>query len=246
MSSIISEILVLDSRQKNSGTNQAANYSLINMGGIGVGTYEMLGYHSVNQMYNVETGVNNTIYFDQGGGLLTGVMVAGNYTTATMLTEIVRAMDAVGGGVTYGTSAHDAASNKYTITPSAATMGFLFLANTAASARRLLGKDAVDDVLGANQVSDNVLDQRLHSNIFITVAQEGNKHVTVNNGSEFSLIVPLDSAFGDAIHHRKQEHYQQTIVFSTNISIIDVQLFTQDGVALVNAPDYELLLRKLF
>lgn len=247
MSSISSDILVFDSRSKTGGTNQAATYSLLNMGGIGPGTYELLSYHSLNQMYNVEIGVNDSVLFDEGSGLRTGTMTPGNYTIATMLVEIVDAMDnAPSATQTYGGSSYDAASGKYTFVPSSGNIGFSFGSSPPASAFRLLGMDPATVTPTATVVSVNVLDQLLHTNIFVTLLQEGSKHVTINDGSEFSLMIPLNSVFTEHIHHRKQEHYQQTIEFSTNISTIDIELHTQDGVALVNAPSYQLSLRKLF
>jgi len=249
MVSIQSDILVFNSKNKSSGTNINANYNLLAMGGIGASpssTYEMLSYHSVDHMYNVEVGVNDKVYFDEGAGLLTGTLNPGAYTTeALMLTEIVRALDAAG-GVTYGGSSFDVATGLYSFVPNAGTFGFLFASNTTASARRLLGKNAVDDVQADPIPSDVVVDLRLHSNIFIKIPQDGNKHVTLLDGTEYSLMVPLNNMFGEEIHHRKQQHYQQFLTFVTNISAMDIELYTQDGVALVNAPDYELILRKVF
>lgn len=249
MSSISSDIIVLDSRQKTSGTNQAAVYSLLNVGGIGSGTYELLSYHSVNQMYNVEVGVNDSVLFDEGIGLVTGTIAPGFYTSrAALLTAIVAAMDAAG-TQTYGTSTHDALLDLYTFVPvgGIATLGFSFGGSPAASAHRLLGMAAATVAPAAASITSvNVVDDRLHSNIFVTITQEGNKHVTLLDGSEHSLMVPLNSTFNEHIHHRKQEHYQQTMTFPTNISTINVTQTTQDGVTLVNAPDYEISVRKLF
>lgn len=248
MSSLQSDILVLDSRQKTSGTNQNANYSLINAGGIGESpgsTYEMMSFHSVNQVYNVELGVNDKVYFNEGSGLLTATLDPGFYSPATLLIELVEKMDALSGS-NYSSSSYDVNSGLYTLSITAGTYQFLFFTNTTSTARRILGMAATDDVLAASHVSDNVLDLKLHSNILITIPQEGNKKVTLLSGVEFSLLVPLDSTFNDEIHHRKQEHYQQLITFTSNISNIDVELYTQDGVVLKNTPDYELVLRRLF
>lgn len=244
--SLQSQILILDSRQKNSGTNQNANYSLLNTGGIGANNsvYEMLAFHSVNQMYNVEAGVNDKVYFDEGVGLLTATLDPGMYNTTTMLAEIDLQMSTVS-PVNYNGSTLAAATGKYTFAISAGTFQFLFAANTAASGRRLLGMDAFDDALAATHISDNVPDLKLHSNILITIPQEGNKHVTLIDGSEFSLLIPLDTNFSAELHHRKEEHYQQLLSFATNVASIDVELYTQDGVALKNTPDYELVLRRI-
>jgi len=241
------QVLVLDSRQKNSGNNQNANYNLLNMGGIGESpsaVYELLSYHSVNQVYTVEVGVNDRVYFDEGAGLLTATLDAGSYTSASLLVEVVAKMNALSGS-NYNSSVEDVDTGKYDFIIAAGTFQFLFFTNTVASARRLIGMDAFDDVLAGNHVSDNPVDLKLHSNILLTVPQEGNKHVTLLDGSEFSLMLPLDGSFGEEIHHRKQLHYQQLISFTTNLSSIDVEQFTEDGVALANTPDYVLVLRRI-
>lgn len=248
MTSLQSDVLVFNSRQKSSGTNQNANYNLINMGGIGKSpssTYEMLSYHSVNQVYTVEAGVNDKVYFDEGAGLLTATLSPGSYTETSLLVELIAKMDALSGN-SYATSSFSSVTGKYTFTLGAGTFQFLFTSNTSDSARRLLGMNEFDDVLAASHVSDNVVDLKLHSNIFITIPQEGSKNVTLLDGSEFTLMIPLNTAFGQDIHHRKQEHYQQLMIFTSNISNIDIELYTQDGVPLKNTPDYTLILRKLF
>lgn len=242
-----SQVLVLNSKQKTSGNNQNANYNLLSMGGIGgspSSSYELLSYHSVNQVYNVESGVNDKIYFDEGSGLLTATLPLGSYNVITLLAEIIAKMNAESGS-NYTSSVLAVDGRKFGMIVSAGTFQFLFFSNQVASARRLLGMDAVDDILAASHVSDNPIDLRNHTNILLTIPQEGNKHVTLLDGSEYSFILPLDVPFGTEIHHRKQVHYQQLIQFTTNLSIIDVEQYTEDGVPLVNAPDYVLVLRRI-
>lgn len=250
MVSLASDILVFNSKDKTGvTTNQDANYNLIAMGGIGVppsSVYELLSFHTINHFYNVEAGVNDKIYFIEDAGSLVATLDPGHYTTATLLAEAVSKMGAAG-VTTYNVgSLYDANTGKYTFVPAAGNLGFEFLSNSAATARKLLGKDALDDVVAPTQTSDTVADLRLHSNYFIQIPQEGNKHITLLDGSEYSLMVPLNSVFGEHIHHRKQEHYQQLLSFTTNINAMDIKLFTQDGVAIVNMPDYELILRRIF
>ena len=58
-------IYVLDSRDRLSGTINNSVYNMTPAGSVEIGTYELLNYHATNQIYNVETGVNDAIYFDQ-------------------------------------------------------------------------------------------------------------------------------------------------------------------------------------
>lgn len=249
MSSLQSDILVLDSKGKNTGTtNQSATYNLVAMGGIGaapLARYELLSFHAVNQVYTVETGVNDLLYFIDAGGLITATLDPGTYTPATMFTEVVNQMGISGDGYAVG-SVHDTTTGKYTIVrDGGATFQFLFAANTTASARRLLGMDEFDDVLAISHTSDYPVDLKNHGNIIIRIPEEGRKDVSILDGSDYSFLIPLNSDFGEHIHHRKEVHYQQLIEFVSNVSVINVDLYTGDGVALVNSPDYELVLRRL-
>ena len=249
MTTLQSDILVLNSKNKSSGTNQSATYNLVSMGGIGsapLSRYEMISFHSQNQMYNVELNVNDQVHFEI---LLATPLVAtltpGNYTASTLLTEVLAQMAAASGSA-WSASSYSSETGKYTfIRDAAATFRFLW-ATTTRSARRLLGFDEVDGgVLQNTYVSDNPIDLVLHNNIMIRIPEEGRKDVTILNGTDYSLLIPLNSAFGEHIHHRKEQHYQQLIEFTSNVATVDVDLYTGDGVALVNSPDYELVLRKL-
>lgn len=247
MTSIQSEIIVLDSRLRtNFATTTAQNavYSLLNVGGV-LGTYEMLSYHSFNQIYNVEVDRNDTIYWDDGAPRTT-VLNPGHYTPDELKTEIQTEMDANASALTF-TVTFSSITGKYSWVGSGAFQ-FTWLTNVAQTdqARSLLGYSNVDTASNVNQTSDVLADLKLHSNIVIDIGGDNNHHVTLLGGAEHSLLVPLDSAFCTELHHVKEQSYQQTLLFSTSLSSLTVTLFDQSGVALVNAPDYELVIRKLF
>ena len=116
MVSLASDILVFNSKDKNTGDNQDANYNLVAMGGIGAppsSVYELLSFHTINHFYNVETGINDKIYFIENAGSLVATLDPGNYTTATLLTEIVAQLAAAGVS-TYVGSSYDSDTGKYT------------------------------------------------------------------------------------------------------------------------------------
>ena len=80
----------------------------------------------------------------------------------------------------------------------------------------------------------------------LLVDVDGSRNVTLTTGAEFSLIFPLNQDYQEEIDSLKQQVFSQTITVASVINNIVVSQFTDDGVALVNAPDYELILQKLF
>ena len=245
MSTIQSDIILLDSRLKSSGTNQAAQYNLIATGGIGSGTYELMGYQSSNQIFNVEAGVNDTIYWAEPGNL-NATVPPGSYTVVTFNAAAKIVMDAASGSTFTFTVAAD--TGRTTVAIAAGTFNWEWATNIALAdlANSLLGHSAVDTGAAASIVGDEIPDLRSHTHILVTIAEEGSRNVTLVDGSEFSLLIPIVSAFGEDVEMRKQQDYQQSINFVSNVTTLNVSQFTEDGTALVNQPDYVLALRKLF
>lgn len=249
MTTVDSEIVVLDSRERSSGASaQTLTMDMIPSGGV-QGTYEIMGYQSVNQVYSVEAGVNDSIYFDETGGLgnLTGTILPGNYATPALLFAAAKAAMELVGAETY-TFAQDVATGLLTVSPGANLLGWEWGTNVASGdlANLLLGLLPVD-VAGAASIEGTLIpDLRSHTHILLTIAEDNNHFVTIQDGSEFSLMVPLTVDFGDPIESVKQVTFQQTVRFINNISTLSISEFTEDGVALVNAPEYVLSLRRLF
>lgn len=248
MATTSNTIFILNSVDRNGGGSvQSATYNMVTAGTIGPGTFELMSYHQMNQLYNVELGVNDTIYFDEGAGEFVGVMSPGYYDVTALLVEIDSAMDAVGAN-TYNTT-YNTVTGKFNINNGGGvTFKLRFNLNLANPiADKLLGYDsAVVQVLATDQLGDFPADLTLHDQILINIDQDSQQAVTLNNGNEYSLIIPINGAYQEDIDSMKQETFNQTVVFSTNLNSLDVQLLTEDGVALVNTPDYELVLRKLF
>lgn len=238
-------IYVLESADRTSGTVDAAVYNMIPAGGVEIGTYELLNYHSVNQTYNVETGVNDAIYFDEGAGELGPVaIVPGNYDAATLAAAIVVAMDSVSGS-TYGV-VYDAAAGKYTITITATTFSFNWATVATNKANTLMGFSATDTGLAAFHTSDNLVNLSLHTSMLIDIQEDALKNVTLLDGTEYSLMVPINEAFQSDIDSMRNTTYAQTIRFASSFNQLNVALFTEDGSVPVNSVDYVLSVRKLF
>ena len=251
MASLANTIYVLDSRQKSAGSTVSnAVYNLAALGSpVEAGTYEMLAFNSRNNVFNVTTGQNDEIYFDEGAAELGPVVIPpGYYASEADLAAAVKIVMDAASGTTY-TIVYNALVNAYTFTPAAGTFAFNWLTNAAQpQANLLLGFNEVDGVLAATQTSTRGVDLDPHSQLLIRVTQDGLKNVTLVDGTEYSLIVPLDVPYGAELDALKQQTFDQTIQFINSMNQLDVLLFTEDGNALseAQAAQYELVIRRLF
>ena len=246
MSTVNNVIYVFDSRQRTSGTTNVATYNMIPAGSLDQGTYESLSYHSTNQFYNVEVGVNDDIFWDEGAGDLTATIPPGYYATPVALAAAVKiVMDVVSAStftITYNTD-----TGKFLFAIAAGTFRFKFLTNTTAVARELIGFSATDGVLAATQTSDNQVSLTLHTNILVDISEDAEQNVTLaSDGSERSLIVPITGVYQEEIDSLKAQVFAQTLVFTADFNSITISLFTEDGSAPVNISDYVLIIRRLF
>ena len=238
----MANIVVLDSNNLFTGSVQNANYRLIDAGGV-EGTYEILDYTSVNQLYNVETGVNDQLHWAEPGAL-TATIPAGNYNNTTLHAAMKVVMDAASASTFTFTVSVD--TGLVTMAIAAGTFNWEWGTVTTRRANFLLGLSPVDTGAAASIAGDLVPDLSLHTHLLLEIPEDGTKNVTLIDGSEHSFLVPLGESFGEEILSRKLNHYQQTVFFASNLSFVNVVQRTEDGVNLVNNPRYVLVLRKIF
>jgi len=239
-------IYVLDSTQRNAGGSiQVAVYNMIPAGGLEAGTYEMLSYQSQNVSYNVETGVNDAIYFDEGAAELGPVLLApGYYDTTTLGAEIKLRMDAVSGSAY--TVTYSAVTGKFTVAIGAGTFAFNWATVAANKANQLLGFGLVDGVIAATQVSTIVADLTLHKSLIVDINEDSQQNVTLLDGSEHSVLIPLNQAYTAEIDSLRNETYAQTFKFGSTLNQLTVSLFTDNGAVPVNVAEYVMVIRKIF
>lgn len=254
MASISTTSYILDSRQRVAGVGSisVATYNFAALGSpIEVGTYEMLSFNSRNNVYNVDDS-NDEIYYDEdAGGELGPVLIPhGYYTSEASLAAAVKTTMDAGGAGTY-TITHNALTNLFTVAVAGGAAAVQLTWNTNINnpiANLLLGFSSVNTASAASLTGDIGADLDPHSNLLINIAEDSLKNVTLVNGTEHSLIVPLDAPYGDEINGMKNQTFNQTVNFASQMNQLNVSLFTEDGVALpvVNAAQYELILRRLF
>ena len=243
--SVSSDLLLLRSKDRVSGG--VSNDFKLNLQENLSGTYEFASFNMFNSLYNVVAGENDKLYVEHSvDGNNTLTLTPGFYTAAELDTELTTQLDSIS-AVTY-TITFDVKTGKYTFTPSSGNFAFKFLTNTADTCRFLIGKNGVDDVLGATQVSDTVANFILHDNIIIKIGQDNNQHLTLPDGTEASLMVPVDIAsFGNVINYRRNQSYPQFLTFSSVIASLDIQLLDENGGLLpINGIEWTMSIKKIF
>ncbi len=250
MASISTTSYVLDSRQRTTAsTVPVATYNLAALGSpVEVGTYEMSSFNSKNNVYNVDD-TNDEVYFDEGAAELGPVLIPhGYYTTEAALAAAVKIVMDIASATTY-TIAYTALTNTFLFTPAAGTFGFNWGTNVAQPIANVqLGFTPDDSVIAATQTSNVGVDLDPHDNLLIRITEDGLQNVTLVDGTEYSLIVPLNAGYNEEIDGLKMQTFDQTIQFASPMNQLNVSLFLQDGTVLpaINASSYTLILRRLF
>jgi len=245
MTAVQSDILILDSDLRSSGTIQSATYNLVTAGLPLEGTWELIDYSSVNQVYNVELNVNDQMHWDEGAGILIATIPPGSYTRTTLDAAAKPVMDLPSASTFSFSELAD--TKKVVVTIGAGSFQWQFGTVTTRRASALFGLSNVDTPLDVAIAGDIVPNLFPHTHLLVRISGDSSQNATRLNSDEYSLIIPLnDEPFGEAMGARKLMNYQQTVFFSNTTSNITVDLFTEDGVALDNTPRYVLSLRKLF
>jgi hypothetical protein len=243
------DLILIDSRNRNSGSTNSLN---INLNEPMTGTYELTTFSIVNNFYNVVNGENDKLYFThsvQGVKIVT--LTSGNYTFSTIVTMLTTVMDSsMSGGITFAIT-YSATTGKLTFVISSGTFQFTFETNSSDTCRFLIGKNSVDDSLSASQIGDNPIDLILHKHICIKIAQDSSQSVTLANNVQASLIIPIDStiSFGSLLQYNKNKNFNQYLSFGStgSISILDIDFFSNDGDSLSsNAAEWSMTLKQLF
>ncbi len=250
MASISTTSYVLDSRQRVVGTTiPVATYNLAALGSpVEAGTYEVSSFNSKNSVYNVDA-TNNLIFFDEAAAELGPVTIpSGYYATPAALAAAVKIVMDVASATTY-TIVYSALTNTFLFTPAAGTFAFNWATNIAAAIANVqLGFSPLDGAAAATQTSDAGVDMDPHDNLLVRITEDALQNVILVDGTEFSLIVPLNAAYDAEIDGLKMQTFDQTVQFVNPMNNLNVSLFLQDGTVLpvVNASPYTLILRRLF
>ncbi len=179
-----------------------------------------------NTNWNIVEGFNDHIDFDEGAGELNATLTPGNYTAATLATEIKTQLEAAGADtytITYSTS-----TNKFTLS-SSDNPNFDVLWNTGTNTATSCGADigfdvSADDTAGGPYEADNV---SYHSRelLYVDLGQtlEVRAGVVINHNSGSSGTYTLKASGTDLATAITSPSFTQ--VLSGN-SDIRVEFFT--------------------
>lgn len=236
------DLIFIDSKNRTVTSTSSSDFSITLTENVG-GLYQLVHLSLLNSLYNVVAGENDKLYVEHSvDGAQTLTLSPGNYTTATLATEVKTQLDTIS-AVVY-TVTYSSTTGKYTVSPDSGTFAYRFATNTTASSRFLLGKDAVDDGLAASQVSDNMANISLHDSVAVKISQDSNAHVTLPNGTEASFLIPVDVSFGSVLHYKNNQVFQQYVRFGSNTSSLTIQLYANDGDLLdINGVDWSMSLK---
>lgn len=244
--SVSSDLIILESKNRSSGSINSFKISLPEI--TTNGTYLFTSFSMTNNLYNVVSGENNKIYINHsvdGDQVLT--LTPGNYTENDLIVEIKTQLDSIS-AVVYTVTYSDT-TGKLTISPDSGNIYFTFGTNTTDSARVLMGFNESDGIAAASQISDNPIDIKLHDYIVLKIIQDGYQYVTLNGGTEASVIIPIDGniAFGGAIHYTNNLNYAQYFKFSSALTSLDIELYASDGDMLdTNGTEFAFSMKRIF
>lgn len=249
MATIPSKSYVLDSRLKNIGTtNNVATYNCSNAGNIEKGTYELLKFHTVNGVYNVDL-TNNEIYWDEGAAELGPVIIpSGYYATPAALAAAAKIVMDIASGTTF-TIVYVPLTNGFLFTPAAGNFKFNWGTNrTQPIAATQFGFRRIDGVLAASHASTLSANLDPHPGILVQLDQDSSNNVTLLDGTSYSFYIPLTVGYAEEVDSLRNNVFPQTCTFTGNFSLLTVRLFLDDGTVLPleNSSTYELVIRKLY
>ena len=144
-------------------------------------------------VYNVNTN-NQQIPFQEGGVGKFAELTPGQYTAATLATEIETQMTTVS-GISVFTVTYDSKASKFTIT---STNNFRLIYNQfpGATSRFLLGFNSATTSDAMAHTSDNVIDLSYPGAICIGVRENIDTTFTTTTGFNSTFSLPINNSFG--------------------------------------------------
>jgi len=222
--------IVIDSRLRDFGTVEEYQYTFSspvrNVQGV-----TLLAAVLPKSSYQVITGFNDTVDFNyNSAGPHQAVLISGNYTGATLATEVARAMDA-DAGVSVFTGAYSTATGRITITSSAAafTMG---AQSTTPQVIQLLGftnnGTGATSYTGANMVNTSwplylLLDVDFSS-------AQGSGDATRAKNNTYTMVVPYGASSTGQFEYYTKDNVapQGSRLVDANIQTVHVRFRPPD------------------
>ena len=204
------------------------------------GVWQLISFCCTNNIYNV-TENNSKIYFKENGIDLVGTLATGYYDMNDLETNISTAMNAVSAGTI--TVTVDGNTNKYTINDTL-NYHFTFGTNTANSARKLVGMNAIDGSNAMSQTSDAPIDLNRIKNIFINVNENDDRDVFGSSYFSSSLVINGCQDFGEKMRYINRDNFDQFIKVK-NTKRIELAFHDINNNSVDLNSDYQIIFQKI-
>ena len=235
----MSQILIINSQDRVSGTPEAATFSLPQA--YFFNKIELLSANIPLAGYNVNS-YNNVIYWNSTiDGNRSAAITPGYYDSTSLPAAIVAAMNP-GGDITY-TVTFSTVSGGFTITPSAGTMKMTFGTNTTNSAHTILGFTATDGVLAATAVSNQTADLSVPRALLVSISNTVNAIRSTDAQDIATFVIPTTQNTSNTQNFNLESNFAEWDE-TRDMQSFNMRLTTHGNVPYVmNGVDYMLIVR---
>ena len=242
-------IFLIRSKDRTSASTSSSNFK-ISLAKEIWGKYQVLYVQIYNTFYSVQTGLNDTIYFNENSTNKTATLPAGLYTTsgsASILTAIGTAMTTASGGFATFTATLGASSQFITIS-STQNFSLKFGTNTAPSlpsAANVLGFANSDTSAATSAVATNVPNLGGPTDISISIEEAGSNEWINGQGAYGQLLIPMNVSWGSLKYYSAYE-FPQLIEFDRPQQTISVKIKdTDNNLRSLNGSEWVIAIRRL-
>lgn len=206
------------------------------------GKYRLAYCMIPDSVYNVRTGVNDMIYFNDNATNKSATLSAGYYTGSSLAAAVASVMTTASAFQVY-TCAYSTTTGK--IATSAGANFYFRWSVTAASAAVVMGYNATDTPAATSSASTNVLGLSGLLSLFIDIKEASlGGNIQSVDGLQSHLYIPLNTGFG-AYVSLEEQNLPQDIVFSQATRLLSISIRDSSNALVdLNGANWECLLRR--
>lgn len=190
-------------------------------------------------LYNIRTGINTSIYFDDGAPKAFNIAVGG-YTIAGLLSALETAFNSAS---TNFTCTYSTTTRKITIARSAGTFSLLCTSTSTAMWSVLGYSTSADTSDAASHVADNIFDLAKPRYILLKIDEFGDD-VQTTGGGIGTFYLPIEDNFGEITHYAPEK--KQMVVLSRPTSIFQLKIssyYSDQSLVDYNGVSLDLILK---
>lgn len=231
--------VVIDSGFQTGNNHDKFNY-LLNTSLTNIQSIELIYASIPNSMYVFQTGINDTITFNEGGGNLTSLIAAGNYSDTNLALELTQKMTATslasGLGLTYTVTNSDVSVNNSTHRfRFSCTGAFSIIASANQFPLEQIGFTSgtfVSSLVGAENLIFSSTQYNLlpPPYLYLTIKNFSDEIVTANSHCNGQFLLPLQGESYQLANFQKNMFFISKLnVFSQGLNEFSIELLNPDG-----------------